>query len=57
MAKSPQCPRVFWTKEEKKLVFFSITVQQLNFIVMKFRHTILSPKVSNIGTVCLKGNY
>ena len=30
MAKSPQCPRIDWTREEKKLVFFSTTVQQFN---------------------------
>ena len=30
MAKFPQCPRIDWTREEKKLVFFSTTVQQLN---------------------------
>ena len=30
MAKFPQCPRIDWTREEKKIVFFSTTVQQLN---------------------------
>ena len=30
MAKFPQCPRIDWTWEEKKLVFFSTTVQELN---------------------------
>ena len=54
MAKSPQCPRIFWTEEEKKLVFFSTTVQQRNLIVMKFRHTILTPKVSNIWNLILR---